>query len=493
LKYQHKTQPRYSRLFIFFWAIIFFISFGKTVYGQKAPAAVTVAVNLKTKGAMIPDDFTGLSFETGSERIGNAGIKGYFFDADSKQVLNLFKELCIKHLRVGGGSVDIKTIEPTKADIDHFFGFVKAADVKVLYSFRLLNGNAAVNAGITKYIWDKYGSYIDCFSIGNEPDWRSYHQTDPEITDYPSYYKKWKQFQKAILDSVPAATFTGPETGSNYPVTGAKNTNYNDKSWTVNFANDEKGSKLINYISLHNYAGQDAPGNTIESLIEKMLSPNMAKVNFTALYQTDLVHVLKAGFKYRLTESNSFSGDVTGGSNSFAAALFALDYMHWWAAHNAAGVNFHNKQWVKNAPIYKDADGNFNAYPVAYGIKAFNISGHGAVQPVTLTNPEGVNLTAYAVRAAHGLYITIINKTYGDGAKDARVTIISPHTGSNVATMSLNAPGNEVTTLTGVTLGGASISNNEPWQGKWTTLKTKKASNCIVQVPASSAIIIKIN
>lgn len=457
------------------------------------PAPVTITVNLKTQGPIIPDDFTGLSFETGSERIGNAGVKGYFFDADSKQVLTLFKEMGIKHLRVGGGSVDIKTIEPTKADIDHFFGFVKAANVKVLYSFRLLNGNAVVNAGIAKYIWSKYGAYIDCFSIGNEPDWRSYHLTDPEITDYPSYYKKWKRFQKTILDSVPAAKFTGPETGSNYPVIGAKNTNYNEKSWTVNFADDEKGSKLINYISLHNYAGQDAPGNTIESLVEKMLSPNMAKVNFPALYETDLVPVLKTGFKYRVTESNSFSGDVAGASNSFAAALFALDYMHWWAAHNAAGVNFHNKQWVKNAPIYKDANGSFNAYPIGYGIKAFNIGGHGTAQPVTITNPEGINLTAYAVSATQGLYVTIINKSYGDGAKDALITIKAPNAGKKTATMSLNTENNNITALTGVTLGGAPISNSDPWQGKWTTIKTKKAGNCVVQVPASSAIIVKIN
>ncbi|MGF7080148.1 glycosyl hydrolase family 79 C-terminal domain-containing protein [Mucilaginibacter sp. UYCu711] len=492
MKHKYKTQPGNTRLFTFFGAIIFLISFGHA-YGQKVPVPVTITIDLKKKGPIIPDDFTGLSFETGSERIGNAGVKGYFFDAESKQVLNLFKELGIKHLRVGGGSVDIKTIEPTTADIDHFFGFVKAADVKVLYSFRLLNGNAAVNAGIAKYIWSKYGSYIDCFSIGNEPDWRSYHQTDPEITDYPSYYKKWKRFQQAILDSVPAATFTGPETGSNYPVAGAKNTNYNDKSWTVNFATDEKGSKLINYISLHNYAGQDAPGNTIESLIEKMLSPNMAKVNFPALYETDLVPVRKAGFKYRVTESNSFSGDVAGSSNSFAAALFALDYMHWWAAHKAAGVNFHNKQWVKNAPIYKDAAGNFNAYPIGYGIKAFNIGGHGTVQPVTIANPEGINLTAYAVSATHGLYITIINKSYGDGAKDALITIKAPSTGKKIATMSLNTQDNNITALTGVTLGGAPISNSGPWQGKWTPVKIKKAGNCVVQVPASSAIIVKIN
>lgn len=492
MKHQHQIQTRDNRLFIFFGAIIFFISFHKTIYAQKAPAAVTIAVDLKTKGPVIPDGFTGLSFETGSERIGNAGVKGYFFDADNKQVLKLFKELNIKHLRVGGGSVDIKTVEPTKTDIDHFFGFAKAADVKVVYSFRLLNGDAAVNAGIAKYIWSRYGKYIDCFSIGNEPDWRSYHQTDPEITDYPSYYKKWKWFQKAVLDSVPAAMFTGPETGSNYPVTGAKNTNYNDKSWTVNFADDEKGSKLINYISLHNYAGQDAPGNTIESLVEKMLSADMSKDNFPALYENDVVPVLKAGFKYRLTESNSFSGDVAGGSNSFAAALFALDYMHWWAAHKAAGVNFHNKQWVKNAPIYKDVDGNFNAYPIGYGIKAFNVGGRGTAQPVAITNPEGINLTAYAVRSLKGLYITIINKTHGEGAKNAWVTITSTHVGSNAATLSLNAPGNEVTALTGITLGGAPISTSEPWQGKWTPIKTKKAGNCAIQVPASSAVIVRI-
>ena len=114
--------------------------------------------------------------------------------------------------------------------------------------------------------------------------------------------------------------------------------------------------------------------------------------------------VLEDSSFYRFMESNSFSGAVPGGSNSYATALWALDYVHWWAAHDCLGVNFHNFQWRENDTIYRDASGNFNLYPMGYGIKAFDLGGHGTVEPLTMSNPDGVNLTAYAVQGEGALF-----------------------------------------------------------------------------------------
>ena len=72
------------------------------------------------------------------------------------------------------------------------------------------------------------------------------------------------------------------------------------------------------------------------------------------LYANNLAPVAAAGLRYRLTESNDYLVGVPGASDAFASALWALDHLHWWAAHGAAGVNFHNKQWLYTATIVPD-------------------------------------------------------------------------------------------------------------------------------------------
>lgn len=177
---------------------------------------------------------------------------------------------------------------------------------------------------------------------------------------------------------------------------------------------------------------------------------------------------------------------MDGASNAFASALWALDYMHWHAAHHAAGVNFHNKRWIYTDTIYLDSSGNFQINPKAYAIKAFELGSHGRVEPLTISDPEGINLTAYAVRDAANLFVTIINKDHGPGARQANVTVVAKGISKRAAVMFLTAPNGDVTAKTGVTLGGASI-NNGSWDGKWTPLRSDKVGQTAVTVPAKAS------
>src|SRR5204862_535009 len=79
---------------------------------------------------------------------------------------------------------------------------------------------------------------------------------------------------------------------------------------------------------------------------------------------TTLAPVVAAGLRYRLTESNDYLFGVPGASDAFASALWALDHLHWWAAHAAAGVNFHNKQWLRTDTIVPDPDAVGEVYTV---------------------------------------------------------------------------------------------------------------------------------
>ena len=466
-----------------------------------AQSRVTLTIDLNKPGRVIPKDFIGESFETSSIRYSNREVKGYLFDSTDHQLLTIFKNLGLRSLRIGGATVDHAKKVPELKDIDALFHFAKAAGVKVIYTLRLTNGNAEYNASVAKYIWDHYRSLLDCFAIGNEPDWHSYHIEDPEIyettpgipgTAYPSYIAKWRRFAKAVLDLVPGAKFSGPNTGSNYPVPLAKDTGYNGKTWTVNFIDSEKNSGIISFFTQHNYVGQSTNDKTKDEVVNMMLSSEWDTVNYPLLYHADCVPTLEAGFPFRLTESNCFSEGIDGASNTFATALYALDYLHWWAVHNALGVNFHSTQWRFNATIRHDAEGDILMNPMGYGIAAFNIGGHGNVIPVTIYNPDSLNLTSYAVLDSSYLYVTVINKEHGSTARNIDITINTQNIWHNASVIYLTAPENNVYSKTGITLGGAEITNDSLWHGRWSIINIKDSVKLNLRVQASSAAIIKL-
>ena len=258
-------------------------------------------------------------------------------------------------------------------------------------------------------------------------------------------------------------------------------------SWTVNFARDLKSTGLLSKLSQHNYVGQDvvALDITPKQMINKMLS---ASWNDTE-YNATLKPVLDEGFPYRLAESNSFSSGCDGGSNCFATALFSLDYMHWWAENKCAGVNFHNKQWVLNAPItMNDVTHDLLVNPVGYGIAAFKLSGKGNVMPITMNKNKGLNVTAYAVKDGKDIFVTLINKEYGTGAETAVVSINLDATVQKIETLELASPEGTPESRK-VTLGGATISNSEDWSGTW---NSHDSDNLTFNVNVTSALIVKI-
>jgi hypothetical protein len=444
---------------------------------------VTVSVNTQSPGAAIPSDFLGLSFETGNLQSNGVGVAGYMFDSANAQLVTLFTNLGIKNLRIGVISVDrtngvIPLYSPANPDIDALFRFANAAGVKVVYSLRLENGNSSLDAAIAGYVWTNYNQYLTCFAIGNEPD--GYGGGDPAITNFTSYLAKWTSFASVVTNAVPAAKFGGPDSSDNF---------------AGEFANAEIGSPIVTWIQSHFYFGGDCTGLTPQQIISGMLSPGWVTNNYPAHYSATLGIANADGFPYRTTEFNSYSAPypgIWGGNNTFASALFACDSAHWWAAHGGNGVNFHTFLGKYNATVYYDVNHNYQIFPIGYGQKAFDVGSHGSVMPLTLTNNDGLNLTAYAVGAGTNLYVTIINKENGSNARDANMTILPDgFAGGTVQAVYLTAT-NGVSATNGVTLGGAYITNNAPWLGQWTPLGSLTNGQCVLTVPNSSAAIVKI-
>lgn len=470
--------------------ILLFCSISLACHAALASAQVTLTFRNFT-GVAIPDDFIGLSFEASAllpnrNKIPRGG-PFYLFSPTNKVLIAIFKNLGVKNLRVGGGTVDKLPRPPGPADIDQLFGFAKAAKVKVIFTFRLLNGAASSAPPAAAYIWRHYREQLDCFAIGNEPDWKSYHRSDPRITDYPSYLADWRTFADAIRAAVPDARFAGPDTGSDFPVARAADTDYQGESWTRRFADDERTAGILAVVAQHDYVGQLAKGVAAPAAIDAMLSQKWPAAEYPALFDHVLAPVAADGFPYRMTESNDRVGGVAGASDAFASALWALDYLHWWAAHGCAGVNFHNNEWLKTDTVFLDANGKYHLHPKAYGIKAFDLGGHGKIAAMAISNPDGIDLTAYGAGTAAELCVTVINKEHAPGARRANLTVVPGPEWKRAKILFLTG---RPEMKTGITLGGATIRDDGSWNGSWKPLNRGGDGQWTVPLPAASVAII---
>jgi hypothetical protein len=262
------------------------------------------------------------------------------------------------------------------------------------------------------------------------------------------------------------------------------------------FVKAEKDTGNLALVTQHCYVGGNPlkRGIDLPHAIEHMLSEEWVTNKYPQLYNSVLQPLAKEGLPFRLTEFDDHVHGVTNASDAFVAALWALDALHWWAAHGAAGVNFQNTEWLRTDTFYHDADGNYQIYPKAYGNKAFDVGSHGSVLPVAIGNTNGLNLTAYAVGDVTNLYVTIVNKEHGWEARAASVSIVGKGLAlTNAAAIFLTAPNGDVGATNGITLGGGIITNNAPWHGQWTPLNPAATGECAVRVPAASAVVVRIS
>ena len=149
-----------------------------------AQSPVTVTLSADKPGAAIPDDYLGVSFEM-AMALPEDGK--YYFRPANEHLLKTFKNLGIKNLRIGGNTADRPSVKfPSPTDLDSFFAFAKAADVKVIFTLRLREGDPKDAAATAKYLMEHYKSSIVCFAVGNEPN--VFTKTYPEYKDAMNKY-----------------------------------------------------------------------------------------------------------------------------------------------------------------------------------------------------------------------------------------------------------------------------------------------------------------
>jgi hypothetical protein len=451
---------------------------------------VTVSLDLNDKGPTVSPTFSGLSFETALMLADDKGER--YFRPDNAALVAMFKALNIRSLRIGGNTADRATVPlPSEADIDSLFRFARAADVKVIYTLRLKeNPDPVVATGVAKYVWDRYKDNVLCFAIGNEPTMY--------LPDAETYCEQLRKYMAAI-DSpgvAPGATFSGPA------ATPGK------MSWCRTVAERLGGGdgSRLKLITQHSYPGSDAKKVADPKAGRAAMLSEKWVAGYQKFYDGFVPVVKRQKLGYRLEECNSFySGGRDEVSNSIAAALWTLDFMYWWASHGCDGVNLHTVDRTDPAaaerkpghytPISRTADG-YRAHPVAYGMKAFGLGGtRGTFVAVKVNSDDAINLTAYAVtddedQAGGSVFLTLINKTIDQKARDARVTVKLDRSPLRVQTMALIAPDGDPSAKDGATLGGGIIDARGVFAGEWSDRRDAPGS-LTFDVPAASALVVK--
>ena len=575
--------------FLLLWGLLPLSMAGQSTY----TLTINPAYNQLTAGTAIPYDFAGLGFEMQSAVHGQYGLCSMcnFFDPGNSSIVTLFENLSLRNIRVGGGTSDTcaRYIPSSGAnsDLSKLFGLAAAANLKVIYSLPLqdnascgLGGSTGSDATTASTIMSNYAASLHSFEFGNEPDFHSYHTSDPctlngsargkqtldpniseesyaSQTDpcvpgsaFPSYYSDWLNNFIAYLPA--GAVVSGPDqgdysAGTNWTGSGgsACNQSFTDATWPqmMNSCEQANGATDFSLPTQHLYVGGSLGSLTATNALENMMSavwatgtsPNYEPFGTSGSCRAYpppsgcpsgyspypwMNTTLPAGT--RLTESNDFLGGSNGASNAFGSALWALDYMQWWASFGATGVNFHNNPWLYTDTIVPNnvqwssnettcpstgCSSTYSIAPKGYGIKAFDLGGHGFSIPTSPQSADSGYIDSFAVGSGQDLYVTIVNRSnslYGNAAT-ANVSIdlttgsgaSLPFAAASVSQMALTdaasgAEGDLTQTglSTSTTLGGSSITGSGPWYGEWTADGAYTGGSYTVSVPASTAMVV---
>ncbi|MEI6712568.1 MAG: glycosyl hydrolase family 79 C-terminal domain-containing protein [Verrucomicrobiota bacterium] len=422
----------------------------------------TVTVYLEKLGLPIPNDFLGLSCE---KKI----LSRDCFTERNTTLITLCRNLGPGVLRVGGDEVDSSFWSPTEKSanesmkgngysraaktlgpesINNLYAFARKSGWRVIHGVNLASTVPDMAADEAAYALSVGGNLVMAFEIGNEPNLYpkgpNREGIRPGTWGYAQYREEFRPYVTTILAKTPAAPLAGPAITKS-------------SQWMPQFVADFKGQIALATHHVYPLSGKEADPKALRfASIENLMHFRMPQD-----WQPALEAAKAAGIPFRLGEWNTASGGGKAGvSDTFAAALWAVDTMFEVAKEGCAGVNVHGGFRAGNyAPIcYIAESGHYEAAPLYYGLLMFRQAGQGRM--VSSESVSAANFTAHAVMGNdHQLRVTLINK---DLTHPVTVEIKSGTTARSASLMRLSAP--SIAATKDVTLGGSSVQEDGTWK-----------------------------
>lgn len=440
-----------------------------------------VTVYLDPRHVMgMPAEFTGLGFEA------SAVARSGFLSAENTAYIQYAKTLGAGGvIRIGGNVSDFTHWSPNgqpaalpKATVlnelclRELGEFLHALGWRLIWGLNLGSGTPEEAVAEAQSVAAATGDLLLAFEIGNEPDLFAHSEHRNSGWGYAEWYQQYVQFRRAVESKLPDAPFAGPDVA-------------NATDWVARFAAAEAGR--IKLLTHHYYAEgpPDSPRSTIDNLLQT--DPKLTRMVSRMQEASKACKV-----PYRICETNScFGGGKPGVSDTFASALWGLDFMLTLCAADSAGVNLETSInqlgfLSSYSPIWEDGRGNYSARPLYYGMLAFQEAAQG--QRITADFASGeTNMKAYAfIGKDHLLRVALINK---EPSTDIEIRLTSSGKFTHAYAMHLRAPSLE--SKSGVTLGDTEVLSSGRWEPDRLERLTVRGSECIVHLPRASAAIVR--
>jgi hypothetical protein len=293
---------------------------------------VRLAVASTPASPPTPADFLGLSFEMRS-------LPAIAADARSGDLVALLRSLGHGVLRFGGVSADEAAawtggggplpswarVAITPGDLQGLAALARATGWRVLLTVNLGHYDPTVAAAQAAAAWAALGPYLAGIEIGNEPDRYVRKSLRAPGWDFAAYRAQAAAYAAAIARAAPGVALVGPD-----PSTGAVGLR-----WLAAAAH----MLPLRLLSDHYYPLSSCG---YAPTIAELLSASVRRQERERLAQ--MLTIAHAAHRaVRIDEANSISCEGRAGvSNTFAGALWALDYTARALTAGAAGLNFHD-------------------------------------------------------------------------------------------------------------------------------------------------------
>jgi hypothetical protein len=291
---------------------------------------LSVSAHAGNPGAPVPQNFLGLSFEAGSL----SQIASYAAEGD---LVTLLRSLGVGVLRFGGVTADervgwaenaserpawaAQTLDA--ADLRQLGALADNSGWQVLLTLGLAHYEPEAAAREAAAAKAALGERLAAIEIGNEPNSYAAHGFRSEPWSIVQYDEQVTAYRNAIEALAPGIPLAGPDSSGSKAF----------ESWGLG----EAIHQLPALLTGHHYplSCNEQPPPTIE----RLLSPEIRQLEQASLrHYTKIAELIEIPF--RLDEANTVScGGVAGISNTFASALWAVNFLAKAMAMGVAGIN----------------------------------------------------------------------------------------------------------------------------------------------------------
>jgi hypothetical protein len=451
------------------------------------PTPVAAWVSAHDPGVPVPPRFLGLSFEVSS-----ADQLSYY--ANGGDFATLLRSLGPGVLRLGGASADTRvawsdahTSRPAWAssvldsqDLRRLARLARETGWRVLLTLGLAHYEPRVAAREAAAAKAALGPSLMGIEIGNEPDSYALHDLRHRAWGYAEYDAEVSGYRRAIAAVAPNIAVAGPGVSGS----GAF------REW----APAEVLAQQPALLTGHHYPLGCKPAG--EATIARLLSQTTRGLEIESLRGVAAVS-RASGIPFRIDETNTVScGGVAGVSNTFASALWAVDYIAQAMTAGAAGVNLEGNPatCAGYSPVCATTPANLRS-----GALHPQPEWYALLMTSTLTGDRPVHTTVIRRERANVALTTLLAPGGGlrfvvvdDDPLGSRDAALSLHVGGgyrSAGALALTAPSTRSTS--GVRLGGEAVASDGAWRGprKLEQLSVRDGVISLTVPPSSAALV----